>query len=79
MKMRSLLDSKIDPKNLARLLNWLVYFAKGFRSFHTCNMGSVGQMAAKLLAFKVGGLKKSLPSGPGPTGTGWLSFDSDRV
>ena len=31
---------------------------KGFRSFHTGNMGSVGQRAAKLLAFKVGVLKK---------------------
>ena len=30
-------------------------------------MGSVGQRAAKLLAVNVGGLKKSLPSSPGPT------------
>ena len=29
-------------------------------------MGSVGQRAAKLLAVNVGGLKKSLPSGPSP-------------
>ena len=31
------------------------------RSFQTVNLGSVGQTAAKLLAFKLGGLKKSLP------------------
>ena len=30
-------------------------------------MGSVSQRAAKLLAINVGGLKKSLPTGPGPT------------
>ena len=34
------------------------YFAKGFRSFHTGSVGSLGQRAAKLLTFKVGGLKK---------------------
>ena len=33
---------------------------KGFRSFHVFNIKSVGQRAAKLLAVKVGGLKKSL-------------------
>ena len=32
-------------------------------------MGSVGQRAAKLLAVNVGGLKKSLPAGPGPNRT----------
>ena len=31
---------------------------KGFRSFITKNLGSVGQRVAKLLAIKVGGLKK---------------------
>ena len=34
------------------------YLFKGFRSFNTVNMGSVGQKASKLLAVKVGGLKK---------------------
>ena len=36
----------------------VVYFSKGFRSFHTGNMGSVGQRVAKLPALKVRGLKK---------------------
>ena len=48
-------------------LEILIYFGKGFRSFHTVNMGSVGQRAVKLLAVKVGGQKKSLLLGLGPT------------
>ena len=33
-------------------------FEKGFRSFNTKNLGSVGQRASKLPAVKVGGHKK---------------------
>ena len=48
------------------LATWfLVCFFKRFRSFNAKNLGSVGQRAAKLLAVKVGGLKKGLPAGPG--------------
>ena len=36
----------------------LVYLFKRFRSFNARNIGSVGQRAAKLLAVKVGVLKK---------------------
>ena len=36
----------------------MLYFGKGFGSFHTGNMGTVGQRASKLLAVKVGVLKK---------------------
>ena len=36
----------------------MVYISKGFRSFHTGNLGSVGQRASTLLAVKVGVLKK---------------------
>ena len=36
----------------------MLYFKKGFRSFNAENLGSVGQRAAKLLAVKVGVLKK---------------------
>ena len=36
----------------------LPYIERGFRSFHTDNIGSIGQRGAKLLAVKVGGLKK---------------------
>ena len=39
-------------------LEVLIYFGKGFRYFQTSDMESVGQRAAKLLAIKVGGLKK---------------------
>ena len=42
-------------------------FFKRFRSIDAENLESVGQRAAKLLAVKVGGLKKSLPAGPGPS------------
>ena len=37
---------------------------KGSRSFNAENLESVGQRAAKILAFKVGGWKKILPIGP---------------
>ena len=39
-------------------LELMLYFGKGFRSFHTDNIGSVGQRTSKLLAVKVGVLKK---------------------
>ena len=35
-----------------------MYFFKRFRSFIAKNLGAVDQRAAKLLAVKVGGLKK---------------------
>ena len=38
-------------------LKFLIYFEKGFRSFHASNVGSVDQSAAKLLAFKVESVK----------------------
>ena len=56
----------------------LKYLFKGLRSFNTVNMGSVGQRASKLLAVKVGGLKKSLPSGPGHSRTSQPEFDCVR-
>ena len=37
---------------------YLKYLFERFRYFDTVNMGSVGQRASKLLAVKVGGLKK---------------------
>ena len=40
---------------------------KRFRCLNAENLESVGQRAAKLLAVKVGGLKESLPAGPGPS------------
>ena len=39
---------------------------KKFRSFDAKNLGSVGQRAAKLLAVKVGGLKKVCQPAPAP-------------
>ena len=38
----------------------LIYFEGGFRSCHVFDIEVVGQSFAKLLAFKVGGLEKSL-------------------
>ena len=36
----------------------MLYFGKGFRSFHIGNIGSEGHRASKLLEFKLGVLKK---------------------
>ena len=46
----------------------LIQFDEGVRSFHTFefDIGSVGQRAAKLLAVKVGGLKKKSAIWPWP-------------
>ena len=45
---------------------YLKYLFKGFRSFNTVNMGPVGQRALKLIAVKVGGLKKKSAIWPRP-------------
>ena len=44
--------------------SYLKHLFKEFRSLNTVNMGSVGQRASKLLAVKVGGLKKKTATGP---------------
>ena len=43
---------------------YLRHFEKMFRSFSAKNFASVGQRAARLLAVKVGVVKKSLPLQP---------------
>ena len=55
--MVTLREQKICLKCL-QPLEHLVYFGNGFRPFHRGNMGSADQRAAKLLAVKVGVLKK---------------------
>ena len=64
----------------------MTYFEKGFRSFYTGSMESIGQRATKLPALKVGGLKKKSADsaitaeacasviGPGSSCTGVKSF-----
>ena len=52
----------------------MLYFRKGFRSFNTENLGSVGQRASKLPAVKVGGHKKKSADRPRP-----LSNQSARI
>ena len=42
----------------------MLYFKKGFRSFNTENLGSIGQRASKLPAVKVGGHKKKSAGRP---------------
>ena len=67
----------------------MLYFGKGFRSFHTGNIGSsVGQRALKLLAVNAGVLKKksaalAIPPelcasviGPGSSSSGVESFSN---
>ena len=50
-----------------------------FRSSHTSNIGSFSKRASKLLAVKVGGLKKSLPPSIGLSRASRPRFDSDLV
>ena len=65
-----------------QIFELLIYFRKGFRFFYTGKIGYVGQRAAKLLAVKVGGLKKKSSSSGEVCASGFglglspLSFDS---
>ena len=45
-------------------LVFLIYFGKGFRSFHSVDIGSPDQRAVKSLTVKVGSSQKSLPLRP---------------
>ena len=66
-------------KNTFKMLlaTWFfVCFFKRFRSFNAKNLGSAGQRAAKLLAVKVGGLKKKSASRPRPQSASLPGFDS---
>ena len=56
----------------------VVYLSNGFRTFHTINMKSVAQRAAKLLAVNVGGLKKKSAIRPWPQSASLPGFDSGR-
>ena len=59
------------------LASWFfVCFFKRFRCLNAENLGSVGQRAAKLLAVKVGGLKKKSAGRPRPQSASLLRFDS---
>ena len=51
---------------------------KKIRSFDAENLGYVDLRAAKLLAVKVGDLKKSLPPDPGPTRTSQVCAGSNH-
>ena len=46
------------PVKYYQLHELLIYFGKGFKSFHTGNVGSVGKRATKLLDVKGGGVKE---------------------
>ena len=52
------------PLKCCQPLELLIHFKEGFRSFHTSNLGSVSQRAAKLLAVKVEGLKEKSATQP---------------
>ena len=41
------------PLKCCQTLDLLIHFEEGFMSFHTLNIGSVGQRAAKLLSIKL--------------------------
>ena len=51
---------------------------KKIRSFDAENLGSVDKRAAKLLAVKIGDLKKSLPPDPGHTQTSLVYAGSNH-
>ena len=75
MEIRSIWEGKNHPKML--LASWfLVYFLKRFRTLNAENLGSVSQRAAKLLAVKIGGLKKKSASRPRPQLASLPGFDS---
>ena len=74
--MRAMQKSIIGPKR-SWAVELVVYLSNLFRTFHTINMGSVGQRAEKLLAVNIGGLKKSQPHGP--TRTSRPGFDPRRT
>ena len=52
------------PLNYCQPPKMLIYFEERLTSFHSFNIGCVGQRDVRLLAIKVGGLKKRLLSGP---------------
>ena len=59
------------------LASWFfVCFFKMFRSFNAWNLGSLGRMASKLPAAKVGGLKKKSAGRPQPQSASLLGFNS---
>ena len=74
-----ILRKKNIPLKSFQPLEMLRYFEEGLRSFHTSNIGSAGQRAAKLLDVKIRVIKKSLRSGPSRTTLVRPEFDSDRV
>ena len=67
------------PSRCCQPLKLLMYIGRGFRSFNAVNIGSQGQKATKLLAFKVGGLKKKSAAWPDPAQTSWPMFNSGRI
>ena len=68
----------LTGQNLTKSCSWPLDFSytccKGFRSFNAKNLRSIDQRASKLLAVKVGGLKKKSAIWPRP-----LSNQSARV
>ena len=70
-----ILRVQIKSLKCCQSLEILIFVGKGFRYFHTGNIGCVGQRAAKLLAVKVGGLKKKSASRPRPQSASLLGFE----
>ena len=52
----------------------MAHFEKGFRSINARNLGSIGQRAAKLLAVKVGVLKKKSAASAIPANACAIAF-----
>ena len=79
IEIRSFLQGKIYPKNAASPLNRVYVNRRGLDLSKEVLWVSVGQLAAKLQAVKVGGLKKLLPSGPSQTTCEQPGFDSGMI
>ena len=61
-------------------VSWIfVHFWMGIISFHVGNIGFARQRAFKLLAVKVGGLKKTSAAWPWPLSATWPGFEADWV
>ena len=72
---------QILPLKCSQPIKIVMYFEKGFRSF-SFNKGSVDKRAAKLLAVKLGGLKKVCRSccySPNVCKRVWPGFDFNQV
>ena len=69
--LQSFWPSNFENDSTPGVLEFRLYFKKGFRSFNAENLGSIGQRASKLPTVKVGGHKKKSADRPRPLSNQW--------